>query len=452
MADQPIDYSLRQTPQQAFMGGLQTGDALNQLDQQQLALRQQQAAQQQALQAQALMQRVLSNPGATASDYGAVVAANPKFGTQIKEAWDRKTGEQQQNSLSSAAKVHSALQSGRTDLAQQLVDEQIRAMENSGAAPQELAQAKTMRDMIAQAPDYARLQIGSVIAAIPGGDKYFSSLASSGKEARDQAEAPADLLTKRATAQIKAAEAGVAPEKVRTDIDNTKSQIAERSARLGLDVDKFNLDFDQALTKLQQGQGVPALSPGMEKVQAESVGLSLTAKTLSDQAAALSAALTDAKTSVGGKPLRWLAENTKTITGSEDSYSSLRRDYARIRNQGLLSDLPPGPASDKDIGLMKEGFPNENASPEHIAAWLKSFSNVQKAIAQKEEAKAEWISNVGALRNTPKDIEVMGIRVPSGMSFTEFVRKGIKLEPAASPGTPAAPGAPGRPRYLDYGK
>lgn len=419
----PINYTAMQVnPADALMQGVKTGMTLDAVaaekQQQQLA----QQAQQQQLQGQRALQMVLSNPNASVQDYGAVAAINPKFRETIKDHWDRMDSARQQATLGDASKLFSALQSGRTDIALESIGEQLKAAENSGDK-QRADQIKVYRDMIQQAPDYARTMIGASIAAIPGGDKYFTSIKNMGEESRAASQAPADLAKKTADAIKAGVEARYADPKTQADIADTWSKISERGGRLGLDREKFNLDFDTTLEKLKRSQGVPELSPGMEKLQAESVGNSLVSRTASDRAVGLADALLAEQTTVGGKPLRWLTENAKRITGSEDGYTALRQDYVRIRNQGLLSDLPPGPASDKDIALMKDGFPNENQSPEYIANWLKSYANVQKAIAQKEDAKAEWISGVGSLRTAPKDITIGTVTVPAGTSFTEFIQR-----------------------------
>ena len=432
----PINYTALQTnPNEALMQGIKTGLTLETIGQERQAQQLAQQAAQQQQQASQLMQRVLSNPNATAADYGAISAINPKFTESIKAQWDRLDTSRQQQSLGDASKLFSALQAGRPDVALESVEMQLKAAENSGDA-QRAQQFKAFKDMIQQAPDYARTILGSTIAATPGGDKYFTTLKTIGEEGRAQAKAPADLL--KATV-----EARYADSKAQADIANTMSQIQERGGRLGLDREKFNLDFDQTLTKLQQGAGVPALSAGMEKAQAESVGNAITAKTASDKASGLATALREAKTTVGGKPLRWLAENSKRILGSEDAYTGMRQEYVRLRNQGLLSDLPPGPASDKDISLMKDGFPSEDQSPEYIANWLESFSKVQKAVGQKEDAKAEWISSVGSLRTTPKDITIGSTTVPAGTSFTEFIGR------TQGPQAPKVKNATG---YLNFGR
>lgn len=438
----PVNYTAMQVnPTDALMQGVKTGmtlDAIGMEKQQQQAALQ---AQQQAQQGQRALQMVLSNPNATVQDYGAVAAINPKFREVVKEQWDRMDSTRQQATLGDASKLFSALQSGRTDIALESIGEQLKAAENSGDK-QRADQIKVYRDMIQQAPDYARTMIGASIAAIPGGDKYFTSIKTMGEEGRAASQAPADLAKKTADAIKAGVEARYADPKTQAEIADTWSKISERGGRLGLDREKFNLDFDTTLEKLKRNQGVPELSPGMEKMQAESVGNSLVSRTASDRAVGLADALLAEQTNVGGKPLRWLTENAKRITGSEDGYTALRQDYVRIRNQGLLSDLPPGPASDKDIALMKDGFPGENQSPEYIANWLKSYANVQKAIAQKEDAKAEWISGVGSLRTAPKDITIGTVTVPAGTTFTEFIRRTQSDAPKVKNAT----------GYMDFGR
>jgi len=439
----PINYTAMQVnPADALMQGLKTGVAIDEIGMQRQQQQMAQQAQQQQLQAQQALQMVLSNPNATVQDYGAVASINPKFRETIKEQWDRMDAGRQQSALGDASKLFSALQSGRTDIALATIEDQLKAAENSG----DKQRANTImmyRDMIKEAPDYARTMIGTSMAAIPGGDKFFTSVKSMGEEGRNADQAPAELAKKQADAIKARVDARYAEPKVKAEIADTWSKIGERGDRLGLDREKFNLDFDSKLEELKGKQGTPSLSAGMEKLQAESVGNSLISRTASDRATGLADALMAEQTTVGGKPLRWLTENAKRITGSEDGYTALRQDYVRIRNQGLLSDLPPGPASDKDIALMKDGFPNENQSPEYIANWLKSYSNVQKAIAQKEDAKAEWISGVGSLRTAPKDLTIGNVTVPAGTSFTEFIARTQKAD------APKVKNATG---YMNFGR
>lgn len=410
-------------PLQATMGGLRLGAGLNALD----AQKQEQAMQQQAMQQQGqqrqLFMSVLSNPNATASDYGAIASFDPKFRETIQDAWTRKTTEQQNNILSLNSRVYSALQNKRPDIAKQLALEHVTAMKNSGASDSEIQAAQSMADMVDQAPDYARVLVGSTIASTPGGDKVFSSYKTMGEEQRATEKQPLELG------------------KMRVDIQDTVSKVAERGERIGLDRDKFNLDFDVKLQELKGKQGAPALSAGMEKTQAEGVANALSAQDLSTKALNLADAIR--REGQWGGAATWLTSKAKDAAGFDGGMNALRREYVALRNKGVIEGLPPGVATDKDIELIKSGFPSENASQEVMANWLESFSRVQKGNALKEEAKAEWISNVGSLRNAPQDIEVMGKTIPSGMSFNDFIRKGL---------TEATEQRTQRPRYLDYGR
>lgn len=232
---QPINYTALQTnPNEALMQGIKTGLTLETIgqerQQQQLA---QQAAQQQQ-QASLLMQRVLSNPNATASDYGAISAINPKFTESIKQQWDRLDTSRQQQSLGDASKLFSALQAGRPDVALESVETQLKAAENSGDT-MKAQQIKAVRDMIQQAPDYARTIIGSTIAATPGGDKYFTTLKTMGEEGRAQAEAPTELAIKRVDLLKRGEDVGLTKAQTLKTIKETE--------KLGADIQKAAMEL-----------------------------------------------------------------------------------------------------------------------------------------------------------------------------------------------------------------
>ena len=57
----------------------------------------------------------------------------------------------------------------------------------------------------------------------------------------------------------------------------------------------------------------------------------------------------------------WSANQWREKFGSDSPLQDLRREYVRIRNQGLLADLPPGPASDKDIATREPQMLREQA-------------------------------------------------------------------------------------------
>ena len=82
----------------------------------------------------------------------------------------------------------------------------------------------------------------------------------------------------------------------------------------------------------------------------------------------------------------------REFTGLENAETQLRQEYAKLRNSQVVKDLPPGVASDKDIDMIKEGFPKDTASPAYIASWMESMAKVQRADMMFNEFKANYIS------------------------------------------------------------
>lgn len=93
-------------------------------------------------------------------------------------------------------------------------------------------------------------------------------------------------------------------------------------------------------------------------------------------------------------------EKIKEITGEQDAVTSLKKKYASIVNKEVMSSLPPGAASDKDIDFAKQGFLLSSANPKEIASFLRGLSKLQKAKA----LYSEWRSNYISEKGTPRDI------------------------------------------------
>lgn len=436
MAGGPFDYITPAAQANPFASAMQGFALGNQAQQQQ---QQQQLAQQQ-LQAQMDLQRqyqqdagaLLNNPNAGARDFAGFQLKYPQFREATKGAFDALSSEQQQNRVSTLSRVYSALNSGRKDLALQIANENLKALENSGGNPQEINALKGNIQLIETLPlEQARNASALALSTVSDPKQFSSTFGQLGQETRAQQLQP-----------LKTEEARIGNEKSLAEIANVRSQIAERTDRLGLDRDKFNLDFDSKLSELQQKGGVK-LSAGMEKTQADSVGAATVAQQASDDAATLADQFRNAGGGYGVGAT--LSEKLAGLTGSQDSLTQLRKRYIQIKNQAALSMLPPGPASDKDIAVIQSGFLPETADSKQIADWLNSFSKVQKAVAMRENAKADWISEVGNTGKANKDIEVSGIQVPAGTSFNDFLRRGLKTQEVANPAQPAA----ARPRYLD---
>lgn len=94
----------------------------------------------------------------------------------------------------------------------------------------------------------------------------------------------------------------------------------------------------------------------------------------------------------GGGVTASISEFLKDTLGTQDEVSSLRRKFRGIRASQATRNLPPGPASDKDIALALSGFPPENAPAENIASFLKGASKLARIDQAFQSFKAQYIS------------------------------------------------------------
>lgn len=87
-----------------------------------------------------------------------------------------------------------------------------------------------------------------------------------------------------------------------------------------------------------------------------------------------------------------ISEFLKDALGTQDDVSALRRKYRGIRASQAMKNLPPGPASDKDIALALGGFPPENAPASVISSFIKGAAKLGRIDQSFQTFKAEYIS------------------------------------------------------------
>lgn len=413
---QPINY-LGMIPQPDFGAnllqglkigaGLQEVQAATELKKQQLLEKQQAMALQEQYARD--LQATLQNP--TAQGFAALTAKYPKQREAFESSWKTLTDAQKDSEFSAGTQAFNAIQSGRVDVAKAQLEQRIEAMRNAGQDPGKLVQ---MRDALDQDPKLVAGQIGLVLSSIDP-DKWSKT-------------------TK--TAQETELQPLVAAER-RAGIANIQSQITERAARLGLDRDKLQTDVEMKLTELGAKQS--ELGEGARKLVNEAV----VAATAGEAAAANMTTLADQFEREGGGygGLSGLSEWVAKTTGQQDYKTALRDQYVRIRNSAAMRNLPPGPATDKDMELARQGMPPETADAKYIASFLRGAAKIERMNAQLEDAKAQWIGSVGTLGKPRTDIEIGGVKVPAGTTFNEFQRQfakarasGIEMQQMQAPG------------------
>lgn len=431
----PIDYSSQvQNPFQSVLAGYQGGAAIrNDVQQQEQYRAAQQAAMAQRQQQAEVLNSLISNKNATASDYANASLLVPGLKDQLKQSWEMKSSDQQQSQLRDVGQVYAAVSSGRPDLAAQKLTERATALEAAGGSKQEVQALKAQAEAITAHPEFARATVGMMLASLPGGDKLIAGASGLGAEQRAAEKAPADLakaradaVTAQAGAGIKTFEATVAPAKFQmdqqkqaADIENISSTISERTARLGLDKDKLFTDAKFKMAEMNRQFG--ELPPDARKNLNDSSAQAIASEQSASQILSLATRLDAAGGGYGafGSANEWI----KKATGSQDGMTALRQEYTRIRSQGVMKALPPGPATDRDVALAMEGFPPPNADAKQLASFLRGMAKLQTYDAALNNAKAQWFGEVQHLGNTKKDIEIEGIKVPAGTDFNAFAKK-----------------------------
>lgn len=416
MAFGPISYDTgAESPLAAFNQGIQSGANV-------VNTQLQQAQNTQALQQQQQFSKDVASvisSGSKPMDIANLAMKYPSMADKIKASSDMTSQAQQDAKLQSSIPIYTALQGGNVDTAVKLMNQQADAYDNAGK-PQEAQQYRTMSTYFQNHPDNAKFSAGWFLAGQMGAQKFSELAKSLGEETRANELQPGKVAEQNAQGTIKSAEASAAPETVALKNADTSSQVAERAARLGLDKDKLTSEMQLKREELNQKFG--ELKPEATKLVNDSVQAATASEQTASQWNMLASKLTAADTK--GKwatPFSAVGE----VFGANVDAKALRQEYVRLRSSGMLKELPPGNASDKDMAEVKNGFPSENDNAETVARFARGMAKLSYYDAALNNAKSEWVGSVGHLGKTKSDIVVNGVKVPAGSTFDAFARKFI---------------------------
>lgn len=447
MAIQPFSYLLdNSNPYENFLGGIPKGmqlmaDYEKTQAERQLAEQKRLAEQQKRADMQAFA--TLQNP--TAKDYTAIMNQYPELSEQYKRSWDILDKDQKQKTLSSSSQVYAALSANQPLVAQQLLEQQAAASLNSGDV-ETSKHLDALAQIVQQDPSLAQKQIGMFMSATSP-DQFATMTKTLGEEQRSNQLQPYEIAQKQAQTGLTQAQTNLAgAQTVKTtaegqqaqyeaqntpiklqlanqlgqaQIDKLYSDIDNQAQRLNLDRDRLTSDVELKLSELQQTGS--KLSDGAQKIVNDSIIASSSASSSASSLNDLASRLDQAGGGYGAfsRASEWL----KNATGNQGAMTSLRQEYTRMRNSEAMKMLPPGPATDKDIELVMQGFPKDTADSREIASFLRGMAKINQRTAVMEEAKAEWANMNGSMGSNKRDIEVLGVRVPQGTTFNNFVSK-----------------------------
>lgn len=382
---QPIQYlPAPVNPLESALVGLQIGESIRGIRQ---GREQSQEAAQLKEQYSADLQEAF-NVGTPAA-FAKLTAKYPQQREAFKQSFDLLSTDQQNNEFMAGVQAFNALQSGNVDAAKSLLDTRIEAARNSGMDTSKL---ETMRQGLDADPKFVQGTLGMTLSLLDP-DRWSK-------------------MTETFSQQVK----------LPVELREMESVIQNRANTYNLSVDQFVSEQQAKVAELtSKGTAAPSLSANSEKTLNESAMKAVVAESTAGKMRDLATRFETLAPTAGA--LGALQESLAGVYGGQDPETELRKEYVRLRNASVMQNLPPGVASDRDIELAMSGYLPENANPDTIASFLRGVAKMNDIDASQNNATAEWISEVGNLGKARSDIEIGGIKVAKGTTFSDFSRK-----------------------------
>lgn len=213
--------------------------------------------------------------------------------------------------------------------------------------------------------------------------------------------------------------------------------------RLALDQQEFGFKMQQTQEKAQQLiSEAPKLSVNMEKGIETAVNNATASSNSANSMSALAQQFRAEKPTTGlfGNAQNMFAK----LTGSDTTLRDLRIRQNALVNSQVLKFLPPGPATDKDVEIVRQGAPTDMDNPETVARWLDAMANLERRNAQFNEFKAEWMSANGNPGQSRNGGQILGLDVKKGESLGSAVKRYMSMNTDAAPAQDSTPS--GEPR------
>jgi hypothetical protein len=428
----PVNSFLKASQAQANIGLTQ---AQQQQTQQQTALLGMAQQRQQAFADQ--WQQFVKNP----TPLGAIqmATANPEWAGQISGSWNNFTDAQRQQTLNQLVPIASSLQNGRYDLANDLVQQHIDAVqntpgyENNQQLQLELATAKDAQRMI-QADQQngthtAQAYVLGTLAAAQGPQEFA-------KHFVESQTVPAGIETANIAPAQAAANVGV----TQSQAQDLQSIIANRAATFGLDQQKFQTDVALKLRELNYQQNAPNMDPALRAQADQAAADSVAHDQMAQRIGTLAQNIGTMNASgqwVAGKP-EDIRAGWQNFWGDQDQVNTLRNELQSVNNSlGAFGGVGLSP---KDKNTLTAGLPPKNAGNDQIQAFLQSLQNASLRAARMADGKSSWAYTYGRLGPATQDANIGGIQVARGTTFPQFMTQLLKAGSTA-PSPFAAPNA-----------
>lgn len=394
MALQPIDYS--SAGLQALQGGLQTGLGLREASMRQQLFDQQTAEQEKQQQfGVALKSAWESGDNKAMVD---LIASNPEQAESIQKMIGVRDQQQRQAIGSVASQLTAAMDSGNVQ----------------GAAGVIQANAETLQAM-GQDPEILLKQLQQDPTALRKGADSLMLLTMSPDQVMAYKQKLEDQQLKRDQMSVQ-----MRGQDIQMRGQNMTASTAAQ--RLAFDQGKFAIQMQEAAEKADQLKvQAPKLSVNMEKALDSAVGDAATSRSSAASMEELASRWETEKPTSG---IFGSAQSTwSKMTGSDTGLRDLRIRTSQFLNSQALKYLPPGPATDRDVELAREGVPTNMDDPKLVSNWLKAQARNEKRSALFNDFRAEWISAQGNPGQAKTDSNISGLDVKKGESFASAAKR-----------------------------
>lgn len=414
MAIGPIDYS----GGNGFLQGLRAYSGMQEVQQQRMQA-EQAAAQQEALKAfQADWKTAYGDP----AKMDALVAKYPGQLETIKNAIGFRDDNHKMALGNAARDLRVAMASNNPQAVQQAATQHAQTLASIGSSPQEIMQ------QLQSNPQGLAQTIDAVGMSALGAKDFYGVQNDRAQRQNDAAKLAEQVRSNKAGEALQARGQDISASNARLAASNgfTGNNIA--AARLQLDQNKFAFDIQQAQEKAQALKDAsPKLSVNMEKSIENSVNDATASRNAADSMSALAQRFRDEKPTTG---LFGTANNMfAKVTGSETALRDLRIRQNAIVNSQVLKFLPPGPATDRDVEIAREGAPSTWDDPVIVANWLDANARLERRAAQFNEFKSEWLSANGNPGQSRNGGNILGMDVQKGESLGQAAKRYMAQNP-----------------------
>lgn len=407
---QPPNYLVNMpNPQQSFVQGLQLGQGV-------LGMQQEQQSQEQ-------MRQVLGQLAANPSVEGITRAMIqfPSLADKLKEPLKNMSETERTARVSDFMPIYAATVSGNPELASQRLMELSQAAANSGR-PLEARRFADLARIVQSNPGLGNVSVGGVLASYLGPEKFYEAF-------KGLSTLPSDVRQSAATATTEEARAGTERPLRQAQVRTAQAGATTAEATAGVspeaaaaDVEKKMADIEKIRAEIADKQGeIPESARTIVNQSADAV---LAARQRAERATSLAEKFTNSwQSGVFTRATDALGD----AVGSQSEQRRFRQEFERLRSSEIVKSLPQGPATDRDIQLFSRGFPPPEADAETIKQFLQSVARVARYEEAFFDVRGQWAAANGQLGPARREFTIDGIQIPRGTTFTNFAKQYLGL-------------------------